>query len=101
MSFWKNNIVNLGVIQAGLPKKVIFEGVSNMPNIEKIHPYCGCTTTSFDKENKVLTITYSNKPIPVQVKGPQSVTKSIDIKYNTGETETLYIKAIRVRYENK
>lgn len=97
MSHWKNPNVHLGVIQAGVPKKITFNGLSTMPEIIKITPYCGCTTTSFDKNKKILTITYSNSKIPLQVQGPQSISKRIDITYNTGLTEVLTIKATRIR----
>lgn len=97
MSHWKNPNVHLGVIQAGTPKKVVFYGLSTMPNITAITPYCGCTTTHFDKDKKVLTITYSNSKIPPQVQGPQSISKRIDITYNTGLTDVLTIKATRTK----
>lgn len=97
MSYWKNPIVNLGIIQAGSSKKIIFEGLPNMPEIVEIIPYCGCTTTHFDKVKKTLTITYSNSKIPPQVQGPQSVFKRIDVTYDTGFTDVLIIKATRIR----
>lgn len=97
MSYWKNPNVHLGVIQAGTSKKVVFYGLPSMPNITAITPYCGCTTTDFNKEMKMLTITYSNNKIPSQVQVPQSINKKIDITYDTGETEVLTIKATRTR----
>lgn len=97
MSYWKNPNVHLGVIQAGTPRKVIFYGLPNMPEIISIIPYCGCTTTHFDKDKKILTITYSNSKIPPRVQGPQSVSKRIDVTYDTGVTDVLTIKATRTR----
>lgn len=97
MSHWKNPIINLGVIQAGTPKKVTFYALPGMPSIEKITPYCGCTTTNYNKEKGELVITYSNSKIPVQVQGPQSTSKRIDILYSDGLTDVLNIKAVRTR----
>lgn len=97
MSHWKNPTINLGIIKAGTPKKVTFFALPNMPAIEKITPYCGCTTTNYNKEKGELDITYSNSQIPMQVQGPQSITKRIDILYQDGLTDVLTIKAIRTR----
>lgn len=97
MSYWKNPNINLGVIQAGTPKKVVFIALPNMPTITDISPYCGCTVFNFDKENQTLTITYSNSKIPSQVQGPQSINKRIDVTYDTGDTDILTIKATRTR----
>jgi hypothetical protein len=97
MSHWKNPTVNLGVIQAGTPKKVVFYSLPTMPTIEKVTPYCGCTTTNYNKEKGELVITYSNSKIPMQVQGPQSISKRIDVLYTDGLTEILTIKAVRTR----
>lgn len=97
MSHWKNKIVNLGVIQAGSPKKATFISLPTIPVIDKITPYCGCTTTDYNRDKGQLVITYSNKKIPEQVQGAQAVNKRIDILYADGETETLTIQATKVR----
>jgi hypothetical protein len=97
MSYWKNSNVNLGIIKAGTPKKVVFQALPTIPKIKKIYPHCGCTTTKFNEKKKELVITYNNKTIPVQVQGPQSITKKIDVTYASGETEVLIIKAIKQR----
>ena len=97
MSHWKNPINNLGIIKAGTPKKVTFIALPDMPTIETIRPYCGCTTSQYDKEKGLLTITYSNSPIPMQVKGMQAISKRIDITYQDGLTEVLTIQATRTR----
>lgn len=97
MSHWKNPNVHLGIIKAGTPVKIIFYGLSDMPNITRIKPYCGCTTSNYDKDKKILTITFSNKSIPPQVQNPQSVLKKIDVTYDTGVTEVLTIKATKIR----
>jgi len=97
MSHWKNPIINLGMIKAGTPKKVTFIALPTMPTIERIKPYCGCTTSQYDKEKGLLTITYSNSPIPMQVKGMQAINKRIDIIYTNGLTEVLTIQATRTK----
>lgn len=97
MSHWKSNVVDLGTIKAGTPKKVVFQGLPDIPEITNIRPYCGCTTSNYNKQTKELGIVYSNAAIPPQVKGAQSITKRIDITYNTGVTETLTIKATKIR----
>jgi hypothetical protein len=97
MSHWKNSTINLGIIKAGTPKKVTFIALPDMPTIESIKPYCGCTTSQYDKEKGLLTITYSNRTIPMQVKGMQTINKRIDILYVNGLTEVLTIQAIRTR----
>jgi hypothetical protein len=97
MSHWKNSTINLGIIKSGTPKKVTFIALPDMPTIESIKPYCGCTTSQYDKEKGLLTITYSNRTIPMQVKGMQTINKRIDILYVNGLTEVLTIQAIRTR----
>lgn len=97
MSHWQNPTVNLGIIKAGTPKKVVFIGLENMPQITNIVPYCGCTTTEHDKVKNQLTITYSNSAIPNQVQGNQSISKRIDITYEDGLSEILTILATRTR----
>ncbi len=85
------------MIKAGTPKKVTFEALPGMPTIESIKPYCGCTTSQYDREKGLLTITYSNSLIPMQVKGMQAINKRIDILYTNGLTEVLTIQATRTR----
>lgn len=97
MGHWKNANINLGVITAGKAKKVVFEALPDIPEITQITPYCECTSATFDKEKKELTIIYNNSKISNQVQGPQSVTKRIDVTYNTGLTEVLTIRATRTR----
>jgi hypothetical protein len=97
MSHWKNPEINLGVIKAGSPKKVTFIALPNMPAIDKITPYCGCTTSSYDRNKGELNITYSNAAIPMQVIGAQSINKRIDILYADGLTEVLTIRATKIR----
>jgi hypothetical protein len=97
MSHWKNPNMNLGVIKAGTPKKVVFYGLATLPKITAITPYCGCTTANFDEKKKELVITYNNSNIPPQVQRPQSISKRVDITYDTGMTDVLTIKATRVR----
>ena len=97
MSHWKNPVVNLGVIQAGTPKKVTFIALPSMPTIDKVRPYCGCTTSSYDSERGELNITYSNSKIPQQVKGAQHISKRIDIVYSDGLTDVLTIIATKTR----
>jgi len=97
MSHWKNKIVNLGIIKSGTPKQVTFIALPTIPEIERIKPYCGCTTTQYDKEKGYLVITYSNSKIPDQVQGAQTINKRIDILYTDGETEVLTIQATRTK----
>ena len=97
MSHWKNKTVNLGIIQAGIPKQVTFIALPTIPNIEKITPYCGCTTTRYDKDKGHLVITYNNSKIPDQVQGAQSISKRVDITYEDGLSEILTIQATRIK----
>ena len=97
MSHWKNPIISLGVIKAGSPKKVTFNALDTIPTISTIAPYCGCTTTNFDKVKGELVITYTNSTIPNQVQGAQSIKKRIDITYEDETTEILTITATRIR----
>jgi hypothetical protein len=97
MSHWKNKIVNLGIIKAGTPKQATFIALPTIPAIEKIRPYCGCTTTQYDTNKGELIITYSNGKIPDQVQGAQSISKRIDITYADGLSEVLTIQATRIK----
>lgn len=97
MSHWINPTVDLGIIRAGASKKIVFAALDTIPAIKLIAPYCGCTATHYDPNKKELLITYSNAVIPMQVQGPQSTVKKIDITYEDDTTETLTIKATRVR----
>jgi len=97
MSHWIKPEINLGVIKAGSPKKVVFTAKEDVPTIIAITPYCGCTATNYNKDTKELVITYSNAAIPDQVKGSQTITKRIDIKYLDASVDILIIKATRIR----
>ena len=41
MSHWKSTEMYLGMIKAGSPKRIIFQGNEDMPKIKRITPYCG------------------------------------------------------------
>ena len=97
MSHWINPEINLGIIRAGSPRKLVFKGSDTLPVIKTITPYCGCTATNYNEQTKELTITYSNAAIPEQVRGPQGTTKRIDIVYEDDSIDVLIIKATRIR----
>jgi hypothetical protein len=97
MSHWINSEINLGIIRAGSPRKLIFKASETLPVIKTISPYCGCTATSYNEATKELTITYSNSAIPDQVQGAQTITKRIDIIYEDDSSDILIIKATRTR----
>jgi len=97
MSHWINPEVNLGIIKAGSPRKIVFKASETLPIIKTISPYCGCTATSYNEQTKELTINYSNAAIPDQVNGPQATTKRIDIIYEDDSSDILIIKATRIR----
>ena len=97
MKYWKKSDLFLGVIKAGTPKKVVFEALATIPKVTNIVASCGCTSFFYDEKNKRLTVTYSNNHIPNQVQGPQSISKRIDVTYDTGTSEILTIKATRIR----
>lgn len=97
MNYWKNTEMNLGIIKAGTPRRVIFQGNQDMPKIKRITPYCGCTASHYNEQTKELIITYSNGAIPNQVQGAQSISKRIDILYEDDTTEVLTIKATKIR----
>jgi len=97
MSYWINPEVNLGIIRAGSPKKIVFQASETIPTIKQIIPYCGCTTTNYDDKSKQLFIIYGNGVIPPQVQGPQTSIKKISIIYEDNTEEVLIIKATRIR----
>lgn len=97
MSHWKNPIIDLGLIKAGSPVKLTFVALPNIPPIKEIKPYCGCTASKYDKDKGELSVTYSNRPIPNQVVGTQSITKRIDVKYEDGKVDVLTIKGNKIR----
>ena len=97
MSHWVNPEVNLGVIKAGSPIKVMFQASETIPAIKTIVPYCGCTTTTYNTKSKQLFIVYSNGAIPPQVVGSQAVTKKINVIYEDDTEDLLLIKATKIR----
>lgn len=97
MSHWKSKVIDLGVIQAGMAKTVVFKATNTIPLIKEINAYCGCTSPSYDKNKKELKVVYNNSKIPNQVQGPQSITKRIDVVYEDDSVDVLTIKAIRIR----
>jgi hypothetical protein len=97
MSHWINPEINLGIIRAGSPRRLVFKAFDTLPVIKAITPYCGCTATSYNEQTKELTITYSNTAIPDQVQGAQATTKRIDIVYEDDSLDILTIKATRIR----
>ena len=97
MGHWERTEINIGTIIAGSPKKVVFQALETVPKIKSIIPYCGCTATKYDENTRELWITYSNSPIPHQVRGAQVVQKKIDIIYEDDSKEVLTIYATRLR----
>lgn len=97
MSHWEKSEINLGVIKAGSPIKIVFKATETMPKVKAVVPYCGCTATKYNEQTKELAIVYSNSAIPQQVQGNQSVVKRIDISYEDETSEILTIKATRHR----
>ena len=97
MSYWKNTVIDLGVITQGKPQKVVFYAKDTIPLVKHVQPFCGCTSVKYHPEKKQLNVTYSNGKIPDQVMGPQTVAKKIEVTYEDDKKEILIIKAIRVR----
>jgi hypothetical protein len=97
MSYWENLEVNLGIITAGKAKKVEFKAKETMPKISELIPACGCTELKYDEKKRILYARYSNGKISPQVVGPQSISKTILVKYVTGENDLLTIKAVKIR----
>lgn len=97
MSHWINLEINLGVIKAGFPIKIMFQASETIPKIKSIVPYCGCTATNYNETNKQLIIKYDNGAIPTQVTGSQAIIKKISVIYEDDTEDLLLIKATKIR----
>jgi hypothetical protein len=97
MSHWINPEIDLGIIKANSPKKIMFQASETIPKIKSIVPYCGCTTVNYNFKNRQLFITYSNSSIPPQVVGSQEVIKKISVIYEDDTEDLLLIKATKIR----
>ena len=95
MKNWKTNTIDLGDIQVGKKKTLIFEAVRPLMII-LIKGRCGCITGKYNEKTSRLTVTYIPNKIPVHLAsvGQYPATKSIVITYYDGTTENLTVKAI-------
>jgi len=97
MNHWINPEVNLGVIKAGSPIKIMFQASETILKIKSIVPYCGCTATNYNEATKQLFIKYDNGAIPAQVTGSQTIIKKISVIYEDDTEDLLLIKATKIR----
>lgn len=92
-SNWDATTKKLGRLKAHT-KKVFHFTYSGEGSIKSIVPSCAsCTTTHFNTETKVLTVTYKTGSVPLHLGREYDTEKTILVNYANGEIEVLKFKA--------
>lgn len=98
MSYWKEQVVDLGTVQAGFKYSLQFQAEDNIPEIVDVVASCGCTKPKYDKATKILSVTFKPKPLSMELQQQGKTfymsNKTIRVYYaNNTVTEMLSIKA--------
>lgn len=92
---WINKTIDLGKVKPHKKYKALFKSVKEL-DIVTVTTSCGCTTTKpYNKDTKILEVTFTPKNIPVHLRHleEQKVSKRIRIYYKDGGSEVLSIVA--------
>lgn len=97
MSYFKENVKNIGSIRKGKVIKVQFEALITVPVITNLISSCGCAKVVYNPMTRILEVTYKAGEIPKHITGNQNINASISVYYSNGETEVLNIKGLKLR----
>ena len=97
MSYFKENVKNIGSIRRGKIGKVNFEALITIPVITNLISSCGCAKVVYSPMTRILEVTYKAGEIPKHITGNQNINTSISVYYSNGEMEVLNIKGLKLR----
>ena len=97
MSYFKENVKNIGSIRRGKVVKVNFEALITIPVITNLISSCGCAKVVYNPVTRILEVTYKAGEIPKHITGNQNINASVSVYYNNGEMEVLNIKGLKLR----
>ena len=97
MSYFKENVKNIGSIRRGKIVKVNFEALITIPVITNLISSCGCAKVVYNPMTRILEVTYKAGEIPKHITGNQNINASISIYYSNGDMEVLNIKGLKLR----
>lgn len=99
---WKNTVINIGNVlpKHTYPVKFEFTGECE-PKDVTIRTSCGCTNARWDKEKRVLSVTYRSGNIPRHLNvDTHAVSKSVKMQYicnDEKKNDTLTFKAVIIK----
>ena len=81
--YWANNSVPIGDVSPRSEVKVQFHALDDIPPIVNIIPGCGCSDFRYDKEEKILHVTYKVERFPYHLRNQPTmeVRKNFKIEY--------------------
>ena len=97
MSYFKENVKNIGSIRRGKIVKVNFEALITIPVIVNLISSCGCAKVVYNPITRILEVTYKAGEIPKHITGNQNINASISVYYSNGDMEVLNIKGLKLR----
>ena len=97
MSYFKENVKNIGSIRRGKIVKVNFEALITIPVIVNLISSCGCAKVVYNPMTRILEVTYKAGEIPKHITGNQNINASISVYYSNGDMEVLNIKGLKLR----
>ena len=97
MSYFKENVKNIGSIRRGKIVKVNFEALITIPVITNLISSCGCAKVVYNPMTRILEVTYKAGEIPKHITGNQNINASISVYYSNGDMEVLNIKGLKLR----
>lgn len=96
MSYWKDNLVDMGDVKRKTERKVLFLALPNIPDIAKITGSCGCTDVKM--KDRILTATYKAGEIPNHITADtQPIKVYITVAYKDGTQEILTLIGVKTR----
>ena len=97
MSYFKENVKNIGAVRRGKVVEVLFEALPTIPVIVDMINSCGCTKVMYNPMTRILKVTYKAGNIPNHITGNQNINATIHVVYTGNESETLTIKGLKLR----
>lgn len=87
LGYWEFNNIRLQPVSPDLSYEILFRAKDGMPPIIKMVSSCSCSVPSYNQQSKILSVVYH--PKKKASKPEYSVSKTVTLHYNNGETEQL------------
>lgn len=93
---FENKVVDLGKIQAGRARNVLFQNIDYKGDIIGVKTSCGCSKAKIDASSGNIEVSFKPEGVPYHLKGEgqYSTQKYITVRYMDNTSEVLTIKAV-------